>query len=216
VFVHNSAKGARDSEFQALLPIRGKILNAAKASTKAVLDNAECAGLITAIGGGAGRNFDLDSVRYGRVVTLCDADVDGAHIRTLLLTFFYHWMRPLLAAGRIYSAIPPLFEIPVRGQPARFAYSDAERDSILAELSEKGINVNADDIKRYKGLGEMNPEQLATTTMDPDTRRLRRVRLRDAEAAAAAFDVLMGSVVEPRRRYIEEHSDLFDRDKLDL
>ena len=216
VFVHNSAKGARDSEFQALLPIRGKILNAAKASTKAVLDNAECAGLITAIGGGAGRNFDLESVRYGRIITLCDADVDGAHIRTLLLTFFYHWMRPLLAAGRIYSAIPPLFEIPVRGQPARFAYSDAERDEILAELADKGINVNGADIKRYKGLGEMNPDQLAVTTMDPDTRRLRRVRLRDGEAAAAAFDVLMGSVVEPRRRYIAEHSDMFDRDRLDV
>jgi DNA gyrase subunit B len=142
-----------------------------------------------------------------------DADVDGSHIRTLLLTFFYHWMRPLLEAGRVYSAIPPLYSIPV-GKELRYAYSDAERDEILAEIRAGGGK--RVDINRYKGLGEMEADELAVTTMDVATRRLRRVALRDAEAAAAMFDTLMGSSVEPRRRYIVEHSGLYDRSQLDI
>jgi DNA gyrase subunit B len=212
-----TAKAARDSEFQALLPLRGKILNAAKATTRQVLDNAECAAIITTIGAGAGSSFNLDEMRYGRIIILVDADVDGSHIRTLLLTLFHRYMRPMVEAGRVFAAMPPLFQIrATTGKRAvHYAYSDTERDQILAKLTRNGQHWKR-PIQRYKGLGEMDHEQLATTTMDPATRSLRRLTVTDTAAAAATFELLMGSNVEPRREFIVTNSDLVDREALDI
>ena len=201
-----TAKNARDSEFQALLPIRGKILNVQKASLADMLKNAECAAIIQVIGAGSGSAFDLDSARYQRVIFMADADVDGAHIRTLLLTLFHRYMRPMVEAGRVFAAVPPLHRIeltsPRKGQEKYiYTYSDAELHRTLLELERKGQRFK-EPPQRYKGLGEMDARQLAETTMDPRRRVLRRIRIEDGEAAEAMFDLLMGSDVGPRRDFI--------------
>jgi DNA gyrase subunit B len=201
-----TAKLARDSEFQALLPIRGKILNVHKSSLADMLKNAECAAIIQVIGAGSGANFDLDAARYQRVIFLADADVDGAHIRTLLLTLFFRYLRPILDAGRVFTAVPPLHRIelssPRKNQPKyRYTYSDPELTRTLLELERRGQRWK-EPVQRYKGLGEMDADQLAETTMDPRHRTLRRIKIEDAEAAAQVFDLLMGGEVAPRRDFI--------------
>jgi DNA gyrase subunit B len=214
-----TAKLARNSEFQALLPIRGKILNVHKASVTDVLKNVECAAIIQVLGAGSGRTFDLDQTRYGRVIVLADADVDGAHIRTLLLTLFYRYMHPLLAAGRVFSAVPPLHRIeltrPKKGQDKYiYTYSDSELRRRLVELERRGQSWK-EPVQRYKGLGEMDADQLAETTMDPQHRMLRRIRIEDAEEAAQIFDLLMGSDVGPRREFIAAGAAELDADRID-
>ncbi|WP_433473391.1 DNA gyrase/topoisomerase IV subunit B [Spirillospora sp. CA-142024] len=214
-----TAKLARNSEFQALLPIRGKILNVQKASVADMLKNAECAAIIQVLGAGSGRTFDIDAARYGRVVILADADVDGAHIRTLLLTLFHRYMRPMLEAGRIFSAVPPLHRIelikPKKGQEKYiYTYSDAELRQRLVELERKGQRWK-EPIQRYKGLGEMDADQLAETTLDPRHRVLRRVRIEDAEEAAKVFDLLMGSDVAPRRAFLTAGATELDMERID-
>lgn len=210
-----SAKAARDSEFQALLPLRGKILNVAKASMKQILENAEVGALIAALGAGFGKEFDSSQLRYGRLVLMCDADVDGAHIRVLILTLVYHFMRPMLEEGRVFAAMPPLFLVKVSGSKEQhYCYTDRERDEIVARIAAEGKKIR--EVQRYKGLGEMDAEQLADTTMDPTKRSLRRVSLDDADEAARMFDVLMGSAVEPRREFITTHAEDFDIEKLDI
>src|SRR5215475_8830642 len=199
-----TAKLARDSEFQALLPIRGKILNVQKASLADMLKNAECAAIIQVLGAGSGNAFDLDSARYQRVIFMADADVDGAHIRCLLLTLFHRYMRPMVEAGRVFAAVPPLHRIelsnPRKGQQRYiYIYSDAELHRTLLELERKGQRFK-EPPQRYKGLGEMDAHQLAETTMDPRHRVLRRIRIEDTAAAEAIFDLLMGGEVEPRQR----------------
>ena len=201
-----TAKLARDSEFQALLPIRGKILNVQKASLADMLKNAECAAIIQVIGAGSGNSFDLDSARYQRCIFLADADVDGAHIRTLLLTLFYRYLRPMLEAGRVFTGVPPLHRIELtnvrKGQDKyRYTYSDAELNRTLLELERRGQRWK-EPVQRYKGLGEMDASQLAETTMDPRHRTLRRIRIEDAAAAADIFNLLMGNEVGPRRDFI--------------
>jgi DNA gyrase subunit B len=214
-----TAKLARNSEFQALLPIRGKILNVHKASVADVLKNVECAAIIQVLGAGSGRTFDLDQTRYGRVIVLADADVDGAHIRTLLLTLFYRYMHPLLEAGRVFSAVPPLHRIeltrPKKGQDKYiYTYSDSELRRRLVELERRGQPWK-EPVQRYKGLGEMDADQLAETTMDPQRRMLRRIRIEDAEEAAQIFDLLMGSDVAPRREFIAAGAAELDADRID-
>jgi DNA gyrase subunit B len=201
-----TAKVARNSEFQALLPIRGKILNVQKASLADMLKNAECAAIIQVIGAGSGAAFDLDAARYQRIIFMADADVDGAHIRTLLLTLFHRYMRPLVEAGRVFAAVPPLHRIelisPRKGQPKyTYTYSDAELHRVLLQLERRGQRWR-EPPQRYKGLGEMDAAQLADTTMDPRHRTLRRIRIEDSAAAAGMFDLLMGSEVGPRRDFI--------------
>ncbi len=201
-----TAKLARDSEFQALLPIRGKILNVQKASLSDMLKNTECAAIIQVLGAGSGSAFDLDAARYQRVILMSDADVDGAHIRTLLLTLFHRYMRPMVEAGRVFAAVPPLHRIkltnPRKNQDRYiYTYTDAELHRTLLELDRKGTRYE-DPPQRYKGLGEMDASQLAETTMDPRHRTLRRIRIGDAAAAAQIFDLLMGSEVAPRRDFI--------------
>ncbi|MGD0704544.1 MAG: DNA topoisomerase IV subunit B [Trebonia sp.] len=201
-----TAKLARDSEFQALLPIRGKILNVQKSSLADMLKNAECAAIIQVLGAGSGSTFDLDSVRYQRVILMSDADVDGAHIRTLLLTLFHRYMRPMLDAGRVFAAVPPLHRVelsnPRKGQEKYiYTYSDAELRRTLLQLESKGQRFK-DPIQRYKGLGEMDAKQLADTTMDPRHRTLRRIRMEDGAAAQGVFNLLMGTDVAPRRDFI--------------
>jgi DNA gyrase subunit B len=213
-----TAKLARSSEFQALLPIRGKILNVQKASVADMLKNSECASLIQVIGAGSGRTFDLDAVRYGKVVIMTDADVDGAHIRTLLLTLFHRYMQPLLDAGRVYAAVPPLhrLEVVVPGKKNEYVYtySDAEMNKVSAALAAKGRKIK-EPVQRYKGLGEMDADQLRETTMDPRHRTLRRVRISDAAAAASVFELLMGNEVAPRRDFIVEGAHELDRSRID-
>jgi DNA gyrase subunit B len=201
-----TAKLARDSEFQALLPIRGKILNVQKASLADMLKNAECAAIIQVVGAGSGSAFNLDAARYQRIILMSDADVDGAHIRTLLLTLFHSYMRPMVEAGRVFAAVPPLHRIkltnPRKGQDRYiYTYTDAELHRKTLELDRKGTKYE-DPPQRYKGLGEMDASQLAETTMDPRRRTLRRIRIDDAAAAAEMFDLLMGSEVGPRRDFI--------------
>ncbi|HEV2255359.1 MAG TPA: DNA topoisomerase IV subunit B [Streptosporangiaceae bacterium] len=201
-----TAKMARDSEFQALLPIRGKILNVQKASLADMLKNAECASIIQVVGAGSGSSFDLDSARYQRVIFLADADVDGAHIRTLLLTLFHRYLRPMLEAGRVYTGVPPLHRIELtnvrKGQDKyRYTYSDAELNRTLLDLERRGQRWK-EPVQRYKGLGEMDAAQLAETTMDPRHRTLRRIRIEDAAAATRMFSLLMGTEVAPRRDFI--------------
>jgi DNA gyrase subunit B len=201
-----TAKMARDSEFQALLPIRGKILNVQKASLADMLKNTECAAIIQVLGAGSGAAFNLDAARYQRVIFMADADVDGAHIRTLLLTLFHRYMRPMVDAGRVFAAVPPLHRIkltnPRKGQQRySYTYSDAELHRTLLELDRKGQRYE-DPPQRYKGLGEMDASQLAETTMDPRHRTLRRIRIKDSATAASMFDLLMGSEVAPRRDFI--------------
>jgi DNA gyrase subunit B len=214
-----TAKLARNSEFQALLPIRGKILNVQKASVADMFKNAECAALIQVVGAGTGRSFDLDAARYGKVIMMADADVDGSHIRTLLLTLFYRYMRPLVEAGRVYAAVPPLHRIEVIGQGRAkneyvYTYTDAELKRTLADLHRRGKRIK-EPVQRYKGLGEMDADQLAETTMDPRRRILRRISLGDAEAAEKTFDLLMGTDVAPRREYIVNSAALLDRSRID-
>ncbi|WAC65785.1 DNA topoisomerase IV subunit B [Agrococcus sp. SL85] len=212
-----TAKPARDSEFQALLPIRGKILNVQKASMADMLGNAECAAIIQSIGAGSGRTFDLDAARYGKIIVLSDADVDGAHIRTLLLTLFYRYMRPLVEAGRVYAAVPPLHRVQVkhRGKPDEFiyTYSDRELHETLTRLKRSGKSW-VEPPQRYKGLGEMDADQLAETTMDRSHRTLRRVGIADVERASAVFELLMGNEVAPRREFIVTSQP--DRERIDV
>ncbi|WP_278234641.1 DNA topoisomerase IV subunit B [Isoptericola sp. AK164] len=214
-----TAKLARSSDFQALLPIRGKILNVQKASISDMLRNVECAAIIQVLGAGSGRSFDLDAARYGKVVLMTDADVDGAHIRTLLLTLFYRYMRPLLTEGRVFAAVPPLHRIEVLGSGRRkgeylYTYSEAELNATLKKLDKAGRRYK-DDIQRYKGLGEMDADQLAETTMDPRHRTLRRVTVEHAEAAERVFDLLMGSDVAPRKEFIVAGANALDRAQID-
>ncbi|GAB3679669.1 DNA gyrase/topoisomerase IV subunit B [Angustibacter aerolatus] len=213
-----TAKLARSSDHQALLPIRGKILNVQKASIADMLKNAECASIIQVIGAGSGRSFDLEAARYGRVVLMTDADVDGAHIRTLLLTLFFRYMRPLVDAGRVFAAVPPLHRLEVVNQRGKndyvYTYSDAELRSTLKDLAKRNKRIK-EPIQRYKGLGEMDADQLAETTMDPRHRTLRRVTVPDAEAAERVFELLMGSEVGPRKDFIVEGADALDRDRID-
>ena len=211
---------ARDSEFQAILPIRGKILNVQRATEKSMLDNAECAALITAIGAGSGKSFDLPAIRYGKLILLADADVDGAHIRTLLLTLCYNYMYPYLEAGHVYAAVPPLHRIElagVRSEKERYIYTYTEegKNEALADLDARGIKYK-DDIQRYKGLGEMDADQLSETTMDRDLRRLRRCTIEDAITARDTFEMLMGKDVPARKDFIIVNSELLDRATLDV
>jgi DNA gyrase subunit B len=213
-----TAKMARDSEFQALLPIRGKILNVQKSSLADMLKNAECASIIQVLGTGSGSTFDLDSARYQRVIFMADADVDGAHIRTLLLTLFHRYMRPMLEAGRVFAAVPPLHRIelsnPRKGQDKHiYTYSDAELRRTLLELERKGQRWK--DPQRYKGLGEMDADQLAETTMDPRRRTLRRIRIEDGKAATDVFSLLMGTEVAPRRDFIISGASELDLSRID-
>jgi DNA gyrase subunit B len=214
-----TAKLARNSEFQALLPIRGKILNTQKASVADMLKNAECAAIIQVIGAGSGRTFDLNSARYGRIILMADADVDGAHIRCLLLTLIYRYMRPMVEAGRVFAAVPPLHRIqltnPKKGQDKYvYCYTDAELRKKLVEFERRGIRWK-EPVQRYKGLGEMDADQLAETTMDPRHRMLRRIRVQDGEEAAKIFDLLMGSEVAPRREFITAGAAELDTERID-
>ena len=199
-----SATQGRDSRFQAILPLWGKMLNVEKARADKVYGNDKLQPVITALGAGIGEEFDPDKLRYHKVIIMADADVDGAHIRTLLLTFFFRFMRPLIEQGYVYSAVPPLYKLS-RGKTTRVAYSDEERDRVSAEMRGDNPNVKI-DISRFKGLGEMNPEELWETTMDPTKRTLRRITLDDAVAADATFTVLMGEKVEPRKEFIERNA----------
>ena len=199
-----SATQGRDSRFQAILPLWGKMLNVEKARADKVYGNDKLQPVITALGAGIGDEFDINKLRYHKVIIMADADVDGAHIRTLLLTFFFRFMRPLIENGYVYSAVPPLYKL-TRGKTTRVAFDDEEREQIAAEL--RGDNPNAKvDISRFKGLGEMNPHELWETTMDPDKRTLRRIELDDAVAADATFNILMGEKVEPRKEFIERNA----------
>jgi DNA gyrase subunit B len=210
-----TGKSARDAEFQALLPLRGKILNTLRASEQKMLENQECAAIIAALGAGAGRTFDLEQIRYGKLIILADADVDGAHIRCLILALAWKYFRPMLAAGRIYAAVPPLHRIALGGpEEYRYTYSEDERKAALAAFEQAGRKVR--EVQRYKGLGEMDAEQLFETTLDPSRRVLRRITMEDAEAAAATFELLLGNEVAPRRDFIVEASGEFDRAALDI
>ena len=199
-----SATQGRDSRFQAILPLWGKMLNVEKARADRVYGNDKLSPVITALGAGIGEEFNPDKLRYHKIIIMADADVDGAHIRTLLLTFFFRFMRPLIEQGYVYSAVPPLYKL-TRGKTQRVAYSDDERDRVSTEM--RGDNPNAKvEINRYKGLGEMDPHELWETTMNPETRTLRRITLEDAVKADEIFTILMGEKVEPRKEFIEENA----------
>ena len=212
-----TTKAARNSEFQAILPLRGKILNVQKASLAQMLDDKECASIIQVIGAGSGKSFELDDARYGRIIMMSDADVDGSHIRCLLLTLLYRYMRPLIDAGRVFAAIPPLHRIEVLGTGGKkgevlYTYSDDEMKKITADLTKQGKRWK-EPIQRYKGLGEMDADQLRETTMDPEHRTLRRVTIKDAQAAEAMFELLMGNEVGPRKDFISTAD--VDRERID-
>jgi DNA gyrase subunit B len=214
-----TAKLGRDSEYQALLPIRGKILNVQKASVSDMLSNAECASIIQVIGAGSGRTFDLAQARYGKVIIMADADVDGAHIRTLLLTLFFRYMRPMIDEGRVFAAVPPLHRVVVMNPGSKpnetiYTYSEKELQGVLAALKKSGKRYQ-DPIQRYKGLGEMDADQLADTTMSRRHRTLRRVRVSDAEMSSKVFELLMGNEVAPRKDFIIAGQGL-DRDRIDV
>lgn len=214
-----SSKNARSSEFQALLPIRGKILNVQKASVSDMLKNPECSSIIQVLGAGSGRTFDLPAARYGKIVIMADADADGAHIRCLLLTLVSRYMRPLLEAGHVFAAVPPLHRIETLGSGSkrgtyRYTYSEAEMQRVVADLQRKGARIK-EPIQRYKGLGEMDADQLAETTMDPRHRVLRRMRVEDAEAAEEVFELLMGNTVAPRREFIARGAAELDPGRID-
>ena len=199
-----SANQGRDSRFQAILPMWGKMLNVEKARVDRIYGNDKLSPLIAALGGGIGEDFDIEKLRYHKIIIMSDADVDGAHIRTLLLTFFFRYMRPLIEHGYVYSAVPPLYKL-TRGKQQRVAYSDEQRDLISAEMRGSNPNVKI-EIQRYKGLGEMNKEELWETTMDPEKRTLRRITLNDAARADEIFTILMGEQVEPRKEWIETNA----------
>ena len=194
-----SSKQGRDRFYQAILPLRGKILNVEKASEDRIFNNAELHSLVTALGTGIKEGFQPDKLRYGKIIFLTDADVDGSHIKTLLLTFFYKYMKPLIERGHVFAAQPPLYRVSI-GKEVLYAYSDAELNAIMKEHNGKGA------LQRYKGLGEMNPEQLWETTMNPKNRILKKITIKDAELANSIFDILMGMDVEKRRNFLEEHS----------
>lgn len=215
-----TARLARSSDFQALLPIRGKILNVQKASISDMLSNAECASMIQVIGAGSGRTFDINQARYGKVILMTDADVDGAHIRTLLLTLFYRYMRPMVEEGRVYAAVPPLHRIEIinpgsKSNEVVYTYTEAELTRLLAKIEAEGRRYK-EPIQRYKGLGEMDADQLAETTMDPRHRTLRRVGVEHAQAAEEIFDLLMGSDVAPRKEFIISGADNLERERIDV
>jgi DNA gyrase subunit B len=214
-----TAKEARNSEFQALLPIRGKILNVQKASIQDMLKNTECASIIQVIGAGSGRSFDLSAARYGRVIIMTDADVDGAHIRILLLTLFFRYMRPLVEEGRVFAAMPPLHRIEVINPGAKkneliYTYNETQMRRTVAALERKGKKIKQ-PMQRYKGLGEMDADQLADTTMDPRHRTLRQVTMRDLETAERTFELLMGNEVAPRKDFIIGSAAEVDRERID-
>ncbi|SCL48843.1 DNA gyrase subunit B [Micromonospora citrea] len=216
VFVHNSARVARTAEYQALLPIRGKILNVQKANLQQVLDNAECAAIVQVLGAGSGRTFDLSAMRYGRVLIMADADVDGAHIRTLLITLFARYMRPLIEAGRLYAAMPPLHKITTKGRNPQtiYTYTQAEMEATVRKLEKAGKQI-VTPIPRFKGLGEMDADELWETTMNPATRAVRRITLDDVDAAERILELLMGEKVEPRRNWLIDSADRVDREAID-
>ncbi|GIJ81074.1 DNA gyrase subunit B [Micromonospora phaseoli] len=207
---------ARSSEYQALLPIRGKILNVQKANLQQVLDNAECAAIVQVLGAGSGRTFDLSALRYGRVLIMADADVDGAHIRTLLITLFARYMRPLIEAGRLYAAMPPLHKITTKGRNPEtvYTYTQVEMETTVRRLEKAGKQI-VTPIPRFKGLGEMDADELWETTMNPATRAVRRITLDDVEAAERILELLMGEKVEPRRNWLINSADRVDRDAID-
>jgi len=200
VFVHNSAKQGRNREFQAILPLKGKILNVEKARLNKIVENNEIITMITALGTGIAEEFNINKARYHKIIIMTDADVDGNHITCLLLTFFYRYMKPLIEEGYVYIAMPPLYKIQ-KGKEKIYVYNEKEKEAALAKLGKEGVH-----LQRYKGLGEMNPHQLWDTTMDPSTRILKRVDIEDAVKADEMFTILMGSEVEPRRKFIEEHA----------
>ncbi|MEY3149358.1 MAG: hypothetical protein RL029_632 [Actinomycetota bacterium] len=212
-----TTKAARNSEFQAILPLKGKILNVQKASLSQMLDNAECAAIIQVIGAGSGKSFSLEDARYGRVILMSDADVDGAHIRCLMLTLLYRYMKPLIDDGRVFAAIPPLHRIEVMGGGGKkgevhYTYSDDEMKKLLNDLKKNGKRWK-EPIQRYKGLGEMDADQLRETTMDPDHRTLRRITIKDAAEAEKMFELLMGNEVAPRKEFIATAD--IDRERID-
>ena len=195
-----SAKGCRDSRFQAILPLRGKILNVEKASIDKIEKNTSIIPIIQALGCGMKDYFDIERLRYGKIVIMADADVDGSHIRVLLLTFFFRHMRPLIEKGHIYLAQPPLYKV-YKGKQLRYAFSEEEKEKIVQEMGVNGVQS-----ERYKGLGEMDPEQLWETTMNPETRTLLKVTIDDAIACDEIFSILMGDMVEPRREFISKNA----------
>ena len=212
-----TTKAARNSEYQAILPLRGKILNVQKASLAQMLEDKECASIIQVIGAGSGKSFELDEARYGRIIMMSDADVDGSHIRCLLLTLLYRYMKPLIDSGRVFAAMPPLHRIEVMGAGGKkgevlYTYSDDEMKKVTADLTKQGKRWK-EPIQRYKGLGEMDADQLRETTMDPDHRTLRRVTIKDAQAAEQMFELLMGNEVGPRKDFISTAD--IDRDRID-
>jgi DNA gyrase subunit B len=211
-----TARLARSSEYQALLPIRGKILNVQKASLQQVLDNAECSAIVQVLGAGSGRTFDLAALRYGRILIMADADVDGSHIRTLLITLFAKYMRPLIEAGRLYAAMPPLHKIITRGRNAEtiYTYTQLEMSSTVARLGKAGKQI-VTPIPRFKGLGEMDADELWETTMNPATRAVRRITLHDVEAAEQVLELLMGERVEPRRNWLIDSAGRVDQETID-
>ncbi|SCF28671.1 DNA gyrase subunit B [Micromonospora viridifaciens] len=211
-----TSRMARSSEYQALLPIRGKILNVQKANLQQVLDNAECAAIVQVLGAGSGRTFDLSALRYGRVLIMADADVDGAHIRTLLITLFARYMRPLIEAGRLYAAMPPLHKITTKGRNPQtiYTYTQAEMEATVRKLEKAGKQI-VTPIPRFKGLGEMDADELWETTMNPATRAVRRITLDDVEAAEQILELLMGEKVEPRRNWLIDSADRVDREAID-
>lgn len=199
-----SAIQGRDSRFQAILAMWGKMLNVEKARADKIYGNDKLYPLVLGLGAGIGEEFNIDKLRYHKIIIMSDADVDGAHIRTLLLTFFFRYMRPLIEKGYVYSAVPPLYKL-TRGKTQRVAYTDPERDAISAEMRGDNPNVKI-EINRFKGLGEMDPHELWETTMDPERRTLRRITLEDAVAADQVFTILMGEEVEPRKEWIERNA----------
>jgi len=214
-----TAKTARDADFQALLPIRGKILNVQKASLADMLKNAECAAIIQVIGGGSGRSFDIEQVRYDKIILMSDADVDGAHIRCLLLTLIHRYLPGLLEAGKVFAAVPPLHRIEIIGKGGKgneivYSYSDSEMKSMVKDATGKGKRIK-EPVQRYKGLGEMDASQLRETTMDPARRTLRRMTVGDGAASTEAFDLLMGEHVAPRRDFIIAGARELDRARID-
>lgn len=210
-----SVGSARDSRFQAYMPLKGKILNVARVTEKTMLANDECAAIIAAVGGGIGAGFDIDRVRYGKITILVDADVDGSHIRCLLLTLFHRYMPELITEGRVFASQPPLYRITTAKGEHHYAYSDAERDTKLAEFAKKRIKV-ADGIQRFKGLGEMNPEQLAETALEAETRVERKITMADAAEAADMFEKLMGGDAGVRREWLFDFADSINPDDLDI
>jgi DNA gyrase subunit B len=200
-----SAKQGRNPRFQAILPLKGKILNVERAREDKILAFEEIRALITAMGAGTSEGFNPAKLRYHRIIIMTDADVDGAHIRTLLLTFFFRQMRQVISDGYLYIAQPPLFRV-THGKDMAYAYTEQERDAAIAEIKEKHKNAREPDVTRYKGLGEMNPDQLWETTMDPETRTLLRVDMEDAAFADEIFDMLMGDQVPPRKKFIQTHA----------